>query len=245
MSTTLNAVKLLIDQTGRTDLVVNTTTFAEPSNGLGARFWLNRAQRLLDRIQQTPQSDAWHLVKPVAGTYTIALTQCRAITELWYTDSDGKRDKVDRVDLSNLREYYYKDPTEYDQGIPLHWALQSFRQEPGQQGTTPSTDDYEDLYIGAADTYQGLIFMPPSDGNITYRIKGKWYSKALTADNDTSYWTQELPEALVLATRWFIEGTYKNEGGMETLMAALDPLLHGIELDMIEAESYDVKQMEG
>jgi len=243
----LSTVKLLIEMTGRNDLVVDLTNYAEPTSGLGARYWLNRAQRLLDRVQVTPQSDAWYITKPVAGTYTIQMAQCRAITEFWYTNSDGERAKIERVQLDNFRSYYYKDVSEYDQGVPEFYAIQQFRQAPSQQGIVPDagTDDYQDLIIGAADTYQGIIFMPPSDGTVSYRIKGKFYCKVLTADVDTSYWTEECPEALVLAAKWFLEGMYKNESGLNSLMAALQPILDSIEMDNIETESAGVIQMEG
>ena len=243
----LAVIKSLVKESGRNNLVSSLSTFAETTDGLGARYWLNRAQRFLDRIQQTPQSDASYIEKPAAGVYTIKVAQCRSINELWATNSSGERVLIERVQLDNFRNYYYEDVAEYDQGFPEYYAIQAFRQAPSQQGTTPSSgeDDYQDLYVGASDTYQGVIFMPPSDGTISYRIKGKFYSKALSADTDTTYWTEEHPELLVLVAKWFLEGNYKNENGLKSLMAIIQPLLDAIEMDIIETESAGVTHMEG
>ena len=105
--------------------------------------------------------------------------------------------------------------------------------------TTVSEDDKYDY------EYNGITWMPPTDVAIVVEIQGLWYSKKLALDADNNYWSVNHPEALIAAAAYILEVMYRNTEGMKDWLGAITMLTSGIEMDMIEEESYNTNIIKG
>ena len=70
-------------------------------------------------------------------------------------------------------------------------------------------------------------------------------SLELEDDADTSWWTLEAPETLVLASLYELEVAYRNTEGANDWMGALNNELMSLEYDQISEEITGIDQMEG
>ena len=242
----LGVTKWLVKDTGRYDLVTDTTTWADNPTGTspGAYHYINTAQRILDRMQDTPHASRWFFKVPAAGDRTVEMQYVRSIEEVWYSNATVGRVEVERVDLADLRGNYYEPTADVENGYPAYYAVNVEGVSPENTTLTAFTDT-EDVITGEPSLYRGITFMPPSDGSYTMRIRAKMYCKPLSSSTDTSYWTIQCPEALVLVAKWLLEGLLRNADGMAALERAIRPILTDMDKDMADEDSVNVSQMEG
>lgn len=70
-------------------------------------------------------------------------------------------------------------------------------------------------------------------------------SVELSLDSDTSWWTLEAPETLVIASLYQLEVSYRNSEGARDWMNAIRNDLHVLEKNQVDDEVTGIDQMEG
>lgn len=244
MSTLSEIREELVRQTGRYDLVVDTTDYADD----GADFYIKNGQRYLDRQINTPKSDARYQEDVSSGNFMIKLEYMRALEQAWAVQ-DGVRQELEEKPLEWIQEQYPKQYDNVETGIPTYYSPAVIRLSPGQSDV--SSGDYENVFTYDSESvvfdnhysYNGIIFMPPADGTYTIKLIGKFMSEPLENDSDKSYWSVNHPNLLIYAAMYQIEKFYRNTQGMKDMKVAIDDELRGISNDRIQQESAGVNSM--
>ena len=239
----------VIELSGRRDL--NDTLITGESKG---SFFLHAALKYLDTTQDTPESERW-LKKDVSqGDYSLQFQYCRSILQVWAMGSDKERVKLEKKTLKWMKENYTGDPSEEDQGTPVYFAPDVIHLAPQQRtltdigGGNPYTGeftyDYYTTMFGQSYGYNGILFRPVADSTYTLSVLANWFS-VMEDDSDVCYWSEVYPNVLIQATLMAIEVYYRNSAGVKDMMAAIEPYLRGIEIDLAREEAEEINQMEG
>jgi len=231
-----------VRRTGRFDLVIDTTDWADN----GADFYIQSGSRFLDRKITTGFSKAKHYEDGAVDEWYKVFQECRAILEVWVAN-DEFRKKLELRDIETFRAYYNEPPSSIDSGTPTYYTPALLRTHP--QSSTMYLEKFVDTTVSEDDKYDyeynGITWMPPTDVAIVVEIQGLWYSKKLTEDADNNYWSVNHPEALIAAAAYILEVMYRNTEGMKDWLGAITMLTSGIEMDMIEEESYNATIIKG
>jgi len=242
--------ELFVKRSGRYDLVDSDW------NDSGADFFLNSGQRLLDRIVEHDKSMARSFGTIAEGEWYAVVEGLEAVKEVWITNNDGKL-KLEKLSMTELREYYYEKVSDVTNGTPLYYALGVFRPYPDASSDLDLSgySDIGDILTmddGGHYTYNGIVFMPPSDESYTLSIWGKFRSPTLTAiysapnwTETKSYWTELHPDILLKAGLYELEAFYRNTEGAKDWKAILDIDLLSLDSMMADQEMSDVEEMEG
>ena len=239
---TLGAVrKMLVDRTGRFDLVADAEEGDYTDNG--ANELINAGQRWLDRMLRYPKDLKWFYYQLSSGACEVEFKRPRVVREVWIADTTNGRQRLEQKPLSWLRENYYTVPlASQDTGTPMYWSRSVLGLAP--ELADYDADDVEDaewtdtdyLKLGDHIPYGGIILMPPADGAYTVEVLGSWYSYELSDDDDVSVWTYH-PEILVRAARWQIEtDMHRNDQGADAFMKAIMIDLDQLRNDLIADE---------
>lgn len=248
MSTLLQVRTDFVTQTGRYDLVVDTTDYADN----GADFLIKAGQRWLDMKQWHRKSVARYKKDLAAGDHIVNIQNLRSAQEVWIANSDGRL-PLSPKSLAWLREEYAKDPSDETQGTPEYYALTAHRLAPEQKALTSSnyttefTYDVEDVMFpdeGDAFLYDSIIIMPPPDEAYTLEVIGYFFS-VLENDTDKSFWSVNYPEVCVLAAMLAETMFFKNSEGMKDLVISIDEFLSGIDKDHVDWDVAQFNQIGG
>lgn len=233
----------LVRTTGRYDLVVDTTDWADN----GADFYINSGIKYLDRLETTKKSYARSFPQITSGDWYTIIQNCRAIKEVWCSDVDGVRWKLEKKDFGILRTAYNELPTQLDGGSPLYYSpVQTLRKDTETASQMTIDYFYNTETTEAVDhfTYNALVFMPPADATYRLEVVGLFETPELSDDEDENYWSVTHPIILVMAAARAIEVMYRNTQGVNDWTAAIKAELFGVALDMIEEEIAEVDQIE-
>lgn len=234
----------LVQLTGRYDLVVDTTDWADN----GADFFINSGQNYLDRLETVKKSWARSFPGIVSGDWYAIFQNCRAIKEVWCSDSDYERWKLEKIDFDVLRVAYNELPANLDGGNPLYYCpLQCLRKDSETSGQmtidyfydTETTESYDHF------TYNSIMFMPPADETFRLEIVGLFYNPELSSNTDTNYWSDVHPLVLVMAAARSMEISYRNTQGAKDWERSIAMELVGVGMDLVEEEIGERDQMEG
>ena len=88
----------LVELSGRYDLVVDNVNWANQ----GADFFLQAGQRWLDRTSTIFQSGARYYKNLTQGAWFDLVPDCRAIQEVWISNSLGTKWKLMKRDFGDL-----------------------------------------------------------------------------------------------------------------------------------------------
>ncbi len=216
----------------------------------GADFFINAAQRKLDRLVDVTAADARHFEQVSPGTFLLKTQKVRALRRVTAATDDG-RAPLRALTMWEMRDLYGEDFSLVDTGQPLYWTLAKMRLSPEEADWTqsnftdpdsdPETDDamndYQDIAYGDDPAvYQGVIIMPAPSVVTTIVLWGKFYSPTLTADTDLSWWTVNAPEVLIMATQGELEWFNRNESGAQAWEKVVRDALICIQHDTIEQE---------
>lgn len=204
---------------GRYDLITST----EEDNG--ADFFLNSAQRYLDRFFDGGKAWARYPVALAAGEYIAKTVDIRAIKEVWIANADGKS-LLEKTTLQELQSEYSEGFAYVDRGTPGYYAPAVFRPAPDTLASSTGLYGVDDLLLYNATNpaqhfnYNGVVIMPPPDVAYTVEILGLFYSPVLSATlsggiwtNTISYWTEVHPEVLIEAALYKLNALYQNDSG--------------------------------
>lgn len=249
--------QLFIDRSGRHDLVVDPSTGDYTDNGANA--YINSAQKYLDKKVNIVNSEARLFKKIASGTHGIVFQNSRIIREVWCANTTSRwwLEKADyselrgKPDLEALREVagFTSPPGSLDTGPPLAYAQAKIRVTP-EPGTLTMEDlgligSYGDVVLGDYKTYNGIIFLPPADGEYMIEVVGNFHQPNLSTDSDTSVWTELYSDLLLMATMRQLEIFYRNTEGVRDWNNVIADELIDIDFDIVEQESIGSSQMEG
>jgi len=235
-----------VKRTGRWDLVKG-----DKATNNGADFFILAGQRFLDRAQDLPENDGDYIINVTSGNTSLSFEDCRVVTKVWVAqDSGGNEGQFEllKKDMSWMRKNYSVTVPAINTGQPTFYALHSRRLAPSQYELEALTgySGVGHLITGSNYGYRGIYFMPPANATYTMHIEGKWYSAALSEDDDESVWSVEHPEALILAAILMLEVFYRNREGVSALYDSLKNVyLKPISFDMADENSQDRCRLEG
>lgn len=233
-----------IQLSGRNDLVVNTTSYADN----GADFYINAGQRFLDRKYRFPKDTGIYPKVLAIGSWSVVFPYCRAIKEVWAADDESRWQLEKKSWQDFLAEY--NEPFELlETGTTLYYTPALLRSIPESDRATSLTTSavvgYMPTMVGAHYAYNGILIGPPTDVQLHLEVHGLFYSPELSADTDLSYWSVVHPETLVRAALYELEIDYRNTQGANDWLGALETHTAGIDQDVVEEEISESDQMEG
>lgn len=233
-----------VEHTGRYDLIVDTTDWADN----GADWFINAGMRYLEKIVNIKNSYARHFPQITFGAWYVIIKNCRAIKEVWCSDSDYERWRLEKIDFGTLREEYNEIPSELDGGDPLYYSpVQTLRlgTETDDQMTIDYFYDTETTESCDHYDYNALILMPPADETFRLEVMGLFEHPDLSNDTDENIWTEKYPDILEMSASRSLEITYRNTQGRKDWEGAILEAVTQLGMDLVEEEVAEVSQMEG
>jgi len=224
---------------GRFDLV------NEDGSDNGADFFINAAQRHLDRLDETQKSWGISYKFCEVDHYAVSFPYCRAVKEVWVATITA-RYQLEKKDLQDLiAEYFTTLPSGIDSGSPLYYSPTVTRHIP----EAIPADDFES-FAGYVDVisadhyaYNTVLISPPTDEKLLVEVKGLFYTAELIEDTDKSYWSEVHPNVLVMATLREIEIINRNTQGVNDWDNAIAAAVSGIGKDLVEELIAGVSQI--
>lgn len=244
--TYLEIKKLFVEMTGRYDLVVDTTSYADQSV-LNVKFFINAGARLLDSLSNRKKELLWYNQDLSAGDSVHEIDNLRSIKEVWVENSSG-RNILTKKSLGWIRDEYEAAST---QGTPLYWAPGVKALSPQQSAltsadyTTEFTYNATGLMFGNHFNKMAVIIHPVLDSAYTLSVLGMFFEKTLSDDSDLNYWSEVYPEALLNAGMYAIESFYSNREGMRDHLESIQRTIRGIEFDTVDEEISGETQVRG
>jgi hypothetical protein len=235
----LNIRKGLRALSGRYDLVSAAGVDTGPT-GANANFFINAGQRYLERLIETNKSINRYSSSLTAGTYFLNFVNCRSIKEVWgyYSSSVWP---LEKQTLAWMRDNYASPWSALTRGTPLYYCP-----------TFIVATDAGNLMQGYLDhtatdmsTYNGIYVLPPPAATTAIEVVGFFHTVTLSADIDTSYWTEVHPEILIMAAMLQIEKFNRNTQGVNDWKNAIMDSVVEIDRDVVEEETTDIIRMEG
>lgn len=235
----------LVKITGRYDLVTDATTFADN----GADFYIHEGQKYLDRLETIKKSYSKVYASAVAGSWYTTFEYCRAVKKVWCSNSNYVRWELKKLDYELLKLKYNQLPANMFSSSPIYYAPILYTRTQPEVESGMTIDKFFDtttIDVSAVSaTFNGIIWMPPTDAEYTIEIEGLFYSPTLLEDEDINYWTEVQPLVLIMAAARSIEISYRNTQGAKDWERSIQVEMTGVGMDLIEEEIADVDQMEG
>ena len=221
-----------VEDSGRYDLVLNTTNYTDN----GADRWIRAGQRYLDSRVEFSKRKAEYEISVAAGSYFFAVSDAYSIQDVSLRDpSDDTITHLIPQSLRDLRARYGNDVdnlSDIDQGQPQFWSLGVLRNA---------------SVAASSVTYQNrkLIVSPPADGTYTLLVTTFKKSNKLSANTDESYWSVEHPDLLIASSMMMLEGIkLRNLTGANNLKVFIEDSLNDIEDLVTEQEVVGQDQMD-
>jgi len=207
----------------------------------GADLFLQAGQDMLDRLSLIPENEG-RIIDTIAadGYYVEFNKRCRFITSVWAASSES-RVKLEKVDWDDLHDLYNKPIADVDTGAPLYYCPALLREiDVTDKNATGTFFNY--TKSSSAD-YRGVLIMPPVGEAYDVEVYGKFYQTALTAEDQTNYWTSLHPLTLVKAALYHLETSYRNSEGAKDWMRAIMVDVDQINMDFVEEEVAEIDTM--
>lgn len=223
---------------GRYDLIDNS------SRGT-LEMIFNHASRYLDMLSQNSKSAGSSFVQLSSDEYSVSFPLCRSVKEVWVTTATAKW-QLEKMSLQDLIYNYYRSNVSVDSGAPLYYSPVITRVIP--EGTDLTGFSSYLNYIDTTSTtydYNAIVIAPPTDEELLVEVKGFFYSKELTNDQDSNYWSEMFPSILIRAAMRELELYNQNESKAKLWESYLITDMIEISKDLVEQSISEVDQMEG
>ena len=230
------------NNSGREDL------FTQAGADNGILRYVNAGQKWLDAKMDGHL--VTHVSSIVTGAISLELQYLKSVEDVWVANSTS-RYQLDPKDLNWLKEEYAKPTSELTTGRPLYFSLAMANTHPSTRLTaTTGYYDVDDIILSTGEAYTGLtrnilLFYPPSDGAYTLKVYGEFRNKTISATTDCTWWTENYPLVLALATMLQIENMYRNTQGQNDLLNSIERELDGIDKDVVRKEIVGRNQIRG
>lgn len=231
----------VVNLSGRFDLA--STSVDEWDTDDGADFFINAGMRFLDRRYYHLKTVGRRFDEVAANSWYLTFANCRAITQVWIND-DEERWQLTKYDYETIRVNYPGLVSETDTGTPLYYTPVFIR-------SIDNTDiDAQGAflnYVMAADdgTYNGILFVPPTDGSYVVETIGYFYFDDLSGNTDENFWTTVAPDTLIKAALYQMEVFHRNTEGAKDWLNAIHLEASEIEKDAITQDVAELEEMKG
>jgi len=231
-----------VNQSGRLDLI------NPDGSDNGADFYLKSGQDYLDLIFEKHEDEGRVFRVINSGDYFVKFhktgkIRARAIHEVGIGDTE-KFHWIEKKDLRELRSQFNK-PFEYiEKAKPGYFSTAYIRPAYDEQESIDGFVGYMDAMTGHKD-YDGIILLPPSDGEYHVEIWGKFFSEILREETDTSFWSVNHPALLIMSAQRELEIFYRNSQGIADWTSAIRAETLELERDHVEQVYYGFNKMEG
>lgn len=223
---------------GRYDLVL------EDDTDNGANILINEGSKWLDRVIKIQKTYASYLEIITAGTYYVQFPFCRAIKEVWATTSEG-RWQLEKMRLQDLMASYLTEvPAEIENGTPIYYSPTLTRYIPEGVDLTAFATYIQTVSITGYE-YNAIILSSPVDRDTLIDVRGIFYSKYLTEDDDENYWSSVHPILLIMAAARHSHVIAGNTPMLKILDTELRNELTSLGMDLVEEIISEADQMEG
>jgi hypothetical protein len=210
----------------------------------GANWYINKGQRWLDLHPLAPSLRGHYIDNVAADAYYLALSGCRAVHEVWIND-DEDRVLLERKTVKWIKEEYSDVTSDLTSGAPAYWAPAIVR---GVEVT-----DYQSLgtfldYVVDEDsneTVQAILFAPPTEEAITVDVVGVFFNPTLSDDTDTSWWTENYDDILLLAALRKLESFMRNTAGVKDYNSVIQEELQMLDFAEVEQTVHNITRMTG
>jgi hypothetical protein len=229
----LDIRKQFVQLSGRYDLVVDTSAYANATSGIGADFFIRKGQKFIEgKLGINPQ--LFEFTKAlVVGTYQYELRSSadpdtqyqslKAVKAIYLTTDDNDYKELRKV---SIQDWYHLYDSDTANGEPTYYTM----------GVDSSGSE--------ASGGQSIIklWAPPDK---TYDIKIIGYSghQKLEGDTDKNYWTLVHGDVLVKAALYELEVFYRNSEGSKDWLVSLQQDINAIDYDAVEQEQSGVSRM--
>jgi hypothetical protein len=235
-----------VKESGRYDLVVDTTGYLDN----GANNYINAGQRMLDRMQTTPFTEGHNWQAAAANIKHVVFPDSRAVKRAFATKiSDSTRSELIKKPLDFIKEQHFSALAgNVETGTPQYYAPGVFRLAPETTMAIGDIDVPADFldYIGESPyLYNGILFTPACDEPYAIETWAYFYSEEMLLDTDTTWWSTQHPELLVMASQMVVEKFMRNTEGVKDWLASIKMELDGIDRDLVEEDISEVNCMEG
>jgi len=231
---------MFVKLTGRYDLVVDTTDWADN----GADYFIQAGQNMIESlVGDLPESEGriWETIS--SGEHFVNFQQrCRMILQVWANDSENRIELV-KKSWTELKEIYTSILADTDSGSPLYYCPAKLREisTTGKNGTGVFFNNS----LAISTDFRGIVIMPPVDEDHDIEIFGKFYQPVLAADDQENYWTITHPNILIKAATYQNELFYRNRQALKTLYDSVMLDLSEIDKDAVEESMSGVNQIKG
>lgn len=209
--------------------------------------YINSGIELLDLLTDYSHAPAKYYAEIATGdSFHTFGNKSRVIKEVWIIDSVDGRSKLEKVKLSDLREYY-PDITTTAAGKPKYYAVDINRAVPTgfDETTLPAAfQPFIDVSVPAY-ALKGILFGIPTDETYVVEVIGKFHSPTLSDTYTQNWWSVNYPDVAILAAMYQLEAHYRNTEGMNDYMNAMKPILKGIDYDAAEEDGEEFTAMRG
>lgn len=211
LNTLAGVRRMLVLESGRYDLVRDAANNDFTDLGL-ANYYINNAQRWLDRRLPYHKTSARLYKTLAAGASMITFTMARSVTDVWRINDDGSFTRIP-------------------------WATLHVGLAPDQKDDTQEDHpDVETVVFGNHWATQAIYVEPDTESSRNLIIWANWYCPKLVNDTDVSFWTVQHPELLVRAACMQIEIGMRNSQGVNDFSGPLLDDVRHVSMDLAEEE---------
>lgn len=245
--TLLQLRQMFLKYSGRADLVTP-GTYAD--NGANDLIWFG--QKYLEGLVDLSQSELRYQIDVAAGEFAINIPLTRIVRKVTLANADGTVPLV-KKSLDWLNNNYGDRFENITNAAPAYYAVGYNDLHENQAALTSSTFTTEFTYdeetvkftdIGDRHLDSLLIILPPPDGVYTISVHGKFTLNRMTVDADENAWSIAHPNLLLFAALRELEVRMRNSEGLRDRDAAINALVFGIDKDMADQDSVDVRRFE-
>ena len=187
----------------------------------------------------------------------VTFQDCRSILEAWCTgnNTDGTKSRLPLekqyiedlkgVDATTLEQNYVSMFSAMTQSRPVSYSPAQLRLKKDANGLSGGVGGFMDVLPDGEQTYNGIIFMPPSDGDYTIEVVGHFYNPNFSADTDTTFWSERHPDLLLMAVMRQLEIFQRNTAGVNDWTISIGESVIGIDMDGVAESVTDIEEMNG
>lgn len=223
--------KCVVDRTGRNDLVVDTTNYADD----GIDSFINSAQRFLDQKLPVWKQTTDAFVIGAIGDKQLIVQNLRWVEAVYIYDADTSG-------LVKMSENSYKEMITWfndsaQSGQPAVWGHNVIGVDPLLEGTfVPANFDASDFMVEDSYHQNGIILSVAIETETTFQIFGKFWSPALVGDGDKSYWTVRHEHLLCLVTMYMISVSYNDHRAARDYLSEINRETTELDKDDVQLE---------
>lgn len=229
-----------ITYSGRYDLIVNRTTYADN----GADFYIHAGQQYLDTLATMFKSESKYYYPLVPSSWYILVPDARVVEEVYVSTSTGAKHELRKLSLEEFRSKHTAPITNSNSQCSEYFAVANLRTTPQVPGQI-TIGDFTPAVLGNEHTNLGVLLSPPVGAETSAEVVGKFYQPKLAVDSDVNFWSEMYPQILVMSACRQLEISYRNTVGVKDWETSIKSELLGLELDYADQESTGIRKFAG